>query len=400
MEPSNLAIELNSLLVLMAIAVVVPLIIRFLRLPIAEVVLLIIAGIICGPEVLDLITVDSAIGLVGQLGLGFLFFLAGFELDQRVLKGEIGRLSGMAWGVSLTLAILVSLLLLGIGVVDESIGFAIVLTSTALGTLLPVFRDNGELTTPFGRLFMGAGAWGEFGPIVAISLFLSTRSAFAAIISLIAFGVVALLLSRLPGILTSRYLREYMVGSVSTSSQTAVRVTVLLLVTLLAVAEGFGLDIVMGAFIAGIILRRYLPESEESVLQSKIEGIAFGLFIPVFFILSGVSLDIASIVANPWPMLVVFVLLLLVRGLPTFLLYRRVLPDIRERTRFTLYVSTALPIIVAVTSIQVEAGIMSTNDAAELVAAGTLSVLVFPFIAQLLRRKEPDHADERDPATA
>lgn len=400
MEEVGLAVELNSLLVIMAVAVVVPLLIRFLRLPIAEVVLLILAGVLFGPEALDLITVDAAIDLIGQLGLGFLFFLAGFELDRRVLRGQIGRISALAWGVSLVAAILASLGLTALGAVDETIGFAIVLTSTALGTLLPVFRDNGELTTPFGRLFMGAGAWGEFGPIVAISLFLSTRNAFAAVISLLAFALVAFVFSHVPGLIKSRYLNEYLVGSVNTSYQTAVRVTVLLLVALLALAEGFGLDIVMGAFIAGVILRRYLPEAEESVLQSKIEGIAFGLFIPAFFILSGVGLDVASIVDNPWPMLVVFALLLVIRGLPTFFLYRGVLPEIRERTRFTLYVSTALPIIVAVTSVQVSAGLMSTNDAAELVAAGTLSVMVFPLIAQLLRRRKDDHAEDRDPATA
>ncbi len=400
MEEANLAIELNSLLIIMAIAVTVPLLIRFLRLPIAEVVLLIIAGVIFGPQALDLITVDAAIDLVGQLGLGFLFFLAGFELDRRVLRGQIGRISALAWGVSLVAAILVSVGLTAVGVVDETVGFAIVLTSTALGTLLPVFRDNGELTTPFGRLFMGAGAWGEFGPIVAISLFLSTRNAFAAVVSLAAFGLIALVFSRVPAVFKSKYLHEYMAGSVNTSSQTAVRVTVLLLVALLALAEGFGLDIVMGAFIGGVILRRYLPETDESVLQSKIEGIAFGLFIPAFFILSGVGLDVASIVANPWPMLAVFALLLVVRGLPTFFLYRGVLPEVRERTRFTLYVATALPIIVAVTSVQVSAGTMSSNDAAELVAAGTLSVMVFPLIAQLLRPGKDRHAEERDPATA
>jgi len=399
-EEANLAIELNSLLIIMAIAVTVPLLIRFLRLPIAEVVLLIIAGVIFGPQALDLITVDAAIDLVGQLGLGFLFFLAGFELDRRVLRGQIGRISALAWGVSLVAAILVSVGLTAVGVVDETVGFAIVLTSTALGTLLPVFRDNGELTTPFGRLFMGAGAWGEFGPIVAISLFLSTRNAFAAVVSLAAFGLIALVFSRVPAVFKSKYLHEYMAGSVNTSSQTAVRVTVLLLVALLALAEGFGLDIVMGAFIGGVILRRYLPETDESVLQSKIEGIAFGLFIPAFFILSGVGLDVASIVANPWPMLAVFALLLVVRGLPTFFLYRGVLPEVRERTRFTLYVATALPIIVAVTSVQVSAGTMSSNDAAELVAAGTLSVMVFPLIAQLLRPGKDRHAEERDPATA
>lgn len=399
MEESALNVELSSLLVIVGISVAVPLAIRYLKIRLAEVVLLILAGIVFGPEVLDWITIDSAINLIGELGLGFLFFLAGLELDTVVLRGRMGKLAGVSWGISLLIAIAVSLGLTALGVVDESVGFAIVLTSTAMGTLLPVLRDNGDLTTPFGRMFMGAGAWGEFGPIIAISVFLGTKNAFAALISLAAFSVVAFLIAFVPQRLRSANLHGYLVSSHHTSSQTAVRITMLLLVALLALASDFGLDIVMGAFIGGVILRRFLPESDESVLLQKVEAMGFGFFIPVFFVLSGVRLDIRSIIENPWPMLAVFALLMLVRGVPTFILYRRDVPDLRERTRLTLYVATGLPIIVAVTSIQVQAGIMSTNDAAELVAAGTLTVIVFPLIAQLLRRKDTPQ-EERSDATA
>jgi Kef-type K+ transport system membrane component KefB len=398
MEESALTVELSSLFVIMAIAVGVPLAIRFLRIRMAEVVLLIVAGVVFGPQFLDLITIDAAINLLGELGLGFLFFLAGLELDTAVLRGRAGRLAAWAWGISLLVAIAVSLGLTAAGIVDESIGFAIVLTSTALGTLLPVLRDNGDLTTPFGRMFMGAGAWGEFGPIIAISVFLGTNSALAALFSLALFSVVALLVAFVPQRIRNQRIHEYLVLSHHTSSQTAVRITMLLLIALLTLAADFGLDIVMGAFIGGVILRRYLPGGEESVLQNKVEAIGFGFFIPVFFILSGVRLDVKSIIENPWPMLAVFGLLVLVRGLPTFILYRGILPDVRERTRLTLYTATGLPIIVAVTGIQVQAGLMSTNDAAELVAAGTLTVIVLPLLAQLLRRKDPQ--DERVDATA
>lgn len=399
MSEAALEVELTSLFVIMAIAVAVPIAIRYLRIRLAEVVLLIVAGIVFGPEVLDMITVDPAINLLGQLGLGFLFFLAGLELDPAVLKGRTGKLAGIAWGISLAIALGVSYTLLALGVVDEAVGFAIVLTSTALGTLLPVVRDNGELTTPFGRMFMGAGAWGEFGPIIAVSLFLSTQSAVAALLSLAAFSVVALLIAFLPRRLRSEGFEKFLTQSHHTSSQTAVRITMLLLIALLSMAAGFGLDIVMGAFIGGVILRRFLPQNQETFLQSKVEAMGFGFFIPVFFVLSGVNLDITSILENPWPMLVVFTLLLLVRGLPTFILYRGVLPDLRDRTRLSLFTATGLPIIVAVTSIQVSAGLMSTNDAAELVAAGTLSVMVFPLVAALLRRRESPQADRSD-ATA
>lgn len=399
MGEGSLNIELNSLVVMMAIAVAAPIAIRYLRLRVAEVVLLIVAGVIVGPEVLNLITVDPAINLVGQLGLGFLFFLAGFELEPAALRGRTGRLAALAWGVSITTALVVSYVLLTFGLIDAAVGFAIVLTSTALGTLLPVVRDNGELSTPFGRMFMGAGAWGEFGPIIAISIFLGTQSALAALLSLALFSVVAVLIAFVPGQIRSQGFHRYLVESHRTSSQTAVRITMLLLIGLLAVAAGFSLDIVMGAFVGGVILRRFLSSAQETSLQEKIEAIGFGFFIPAFFILSGANLDITSILSNPWPMLIVFVLLIVVRGLPTFLLYRGVLPDLRDRTRLSLYTATGLPIIVAVTAVQVEAGLMSTNDAAELVAAGALSVMVFPLIAQLLRRRDTPQPERSEATT-
>jgi len=180
----------------------------------------------------------------------------------------------------------------------------------------------------------------------------------------------------------------------STSSQTAVRVVLLLLVALLAIASEFGLDLVLGAFAAGIIVRMYSPHSHGSRIESKLEGIAFGLFIPLFFVVTGVKLDVASIAENPGRFLTFFLLLLAVRGVPQFILYRKAIPQWRPRAELSLYIATALPIIVAVTTVQVDAGIMLPENAAALVGAGALSVLVFPLLASVIARGEsPKNAD-------
>ena len=169
----------------------------------------------------------------------------------------------------------------------------------------------------------------------------------------------------------------------------------------MAIAEDFGLDVVLGAFIAGIITKQLVPANEQSGLQTKVEGIAFGVFIPIFFIVSGARLDISSILANPSLLFVFLVLLLIVRGVPQFFLYRRAIPNAKERAGYSLYVATALPIIVAVTSVELASGIMEPSVAAALVGAGALSVLVFPLIAQRLMPKGSDsQEDERNAATA
>lgn len=393
--------DIRSLLVIMAIAAVVPLIVGILRLKVAEVVLLLGFGIVLGPQVAGWISVDSSIDLLSELGLGMLFFLAGLELEQRAIRGQSGKLAAIGWFVSLTLALIAALIIVETEKGHGVVGIAIAMTSTALGTLLPMVRDRGELNSKFGTFFMGAGAWGEFGPIIAISILLGTKSSFAAMVSLGVFAVVAMILAVLPSRLAGDRIRDILERGHATSSQTALRVTILLLVLLLGLAGSFGLDVVLGAFIAGVIVRRFSPPAEESRLQVRIEAIGFGFLIPLFFVVSGANMDVNSIIADPVPMLVFFVLLLIVRGVPQWFIYRKAIPDVRERTRFALYAATALPIIVAVTTIQVQNGVMTSSGAASLVGAGALTVLVFPLVGNALTaRRSPSVDQERAENTA
>lgn len=390
--------EFRSLLVIAAIAAFVPLIVGLLRIKVAEVVLLMAGGILFGPQLLGWVTVDSSIELLSELGLGLLFFLAGVELEGHALRGQGGRLAGIGWGLSILVASGAAILMTVTGKVHDTLGVAIALTSTAFGTLLPIVRDRGELHTRFGNLFMGAGAWGEFGPIIAISVLLGTKSSFVALLSLAGFAIVALILATLPARLAGERVRTILERGHHTSSQTALRFTMLLLIALLALASDFGLDVVLGAFVAGIIVRRFSPPSEESSLQTKMEAIGFGFLIPLFFVVSGANLDIDSIIENPWAMVRFFLYILLARGVTQYFLYRRALPDRRERARFSLFVATGLPIIVAVTTIEVEAGIMLPSNAAALVGAGALTVLVFPLLGNWLVRGQTPAIESQERA--
>ena len=381
--------DFQSLLVIAAISAFVPLIVGLFRIKVAEVVLLLGAGVLFGPQLLGLITVDDSIALLSELGLGMLFFLAGLELEAIAVRGESGRLAAIGWFTSIVLAGIIALILQNLGIIRDGLGVAIALTSTALGTLLPILRDRNELGTRFGRFFMGAGAWGEFGPIIAISVLLGTKSSFAALISLAAFGLLAAFIAWLPSRFAGDRVRDVLERGNHSTSQTALRFTMLLLIALLALAGRFGLDVVLGAFIAGVIVRRFSPPNAESQLQVKVEAIAFGLLIPLFFVVSGARLDVMSIVEHPLRLVLFFTLLLVVRGLPQVVIYRKALPDTRLRWRFPLLVATGLPIIVAVTSLEVTEGVMDPRNAAALVGAGALSVLFFPLIGQRLVRNEP-----------
>jgi Kef-type K+ transport system membrane component KefB len=379
----DVVVDLQSLFWIALAAGVAPLVVARLPGPrIPEVALLLVLGVVIGPPVLGLATVDPSIQLISNIGMGFLFFTAGYELDVDVLRGRTGRLAIASWGLSVALALLVVGVLYAEGEVAAFVPVSIALTSTALGTLLPILRDHGLLPTALGRSVLASGAVGEFGPVVAISLFLGSRGAWESLLLLLAFGVVAVVVDRVPRRFWNERLSADFARGYDSTAQTAVRWCIVLLLGLLVVAADFGLDMILGAFAAGLILRRLSPTGEP-VLESKIDGLAFGFFIPVFFVVSGMTVDLASIAQDPARLVIFFVLLALVRGLPTILLFRRELPR-PQPWQLGLFTATGLPIIVAITQIAVASGEMLPTNAAALVGAGLLTVLLFPATATLL----------------
>jgi Kef-type K+ transport system membrane component KefB len=384
----DVATGLGSLFAIVAVAALAPFIVAILPGPkIPEVAVLLMLGVVIGPQVLDIAQVSEPIGLFAAVGLGFLFFVAGFELPPELIRGRLAGRAGLNWLTAVALALLAAGFLHWTGLVRDTAAVAIALTSTALGTLLPILRDAGLADHPLGRAVLANGAVGEFGPIIAISLLLGARGAFTSLAVLIAFGLVALLLAALPSRWGPRF-GEVLLRGRETTSQTSLRLIVLLLVGLLAIAGAFGLDVILGAFFAGMITRRNVSPGTDERLEAKIDGLAFGLFVPLFFVVSGMSLDVQAILESPDRLVLFFSLLVICRGLPTLLWFRGWLPR-PDVMRLGLYTATGLPIIVAVTAIGVESGLMLPANAAALVGAGVLSVLIFPAAAHVIGAREP-----------
>ena len=275
------------------------------------------------------------------------------------------------------------------GFVYDYVPVALALTTTALGTLLPILHDNGMLGGDFGRYVFAAGAVGELFPIVAIAVFLSQGSHFAALLSVAAVGLLAVALSAVPLIVRSERLRTIIREGQNATGQVMLRWSVVLLFLLLVIAAKFGQDVVLGAMLAGIVLRSWTRRMGIDVagLEEKFDAVGYGIFIPVFFISSGMTLDIGGIAGNPLRVIVFFLLLLVIRGLPSLLIYRRVLP-LRQRVEMTFITATALPLLVALAEIGLRDGKMLPSNAAALVGAGALSVLVFPAVATALARTD------------
>jgi len=358
---------------------------RWLRVPI--VVFELVLGILVGPSVLGWVQPSEFVHILSEIGLAMLFFVAGTEIQFAALRGRTGRNAWLGWIVSIAAGI-------GIGWVfasgEPAIILGVALSSTALGTLLPILRDAGELRTPFGHSVSALGAVGEFGPLIAISIFLGGRDPGSATIVLAVFALIAAGAIWYALKVPQGKLHAFVNSTLHTSGQFAVRAVLLILAALVVLSLILDIDMLLGAFTAGIVWRLAMREADEAdqhAVESKIEGLAFGFLVPIFFIYTGITFDLQALLADPVLLALVpgaLILLLIVRGLPS-MLAAPVAASGREKVATMLMGATGLPIIVAVTAIGVDENLLTTGAASVLVGAGMLSVLLFPLIAMSLR---------------
>lgn len=384
----------GTLILIMAIAVLAPLLAHGLRrwLSIPLVIFEMGLGILIGPDVLGLAHHDQVVDTLSDLGLAMLIFLAGYEIDFAAVRGNTLRRSLTAWVISLGVGLGIAFALTG-GAATESFVIGTALTSTALGTVLPILRDAGDLRGRFGTTVLAFGAVGEFGPIIAMALLLSGRRPGVSTALLLAFAAVtagAVYWALRPA---RPWFSRIIDETLHSSGQFAVRYVMLLLAAMLGLAHAFGLDTLLGAFAAGVltrlILRSAAPDSSAEVL-GKIEAMGFGFLVPLFFIVTGVDFDLDALLddGRPLVLLLAFLLLfLVVRGGPLYLCAPPGMSR-RDRTALLLHGSTCLPLVVAITTLGLDNGTISTGEAAALVGAAMLSVLVFPLLALRLRARQ------------
>jgi Kef-type K+ transport system membrane component KefB len=363
-----------------------------------SVVVELMLGVLIGPQVAGL-EVTEFIRFFSALGLGMLFFFAGYEIDLKRIAGGPLRLATLGWGLSLVLAYSIGGALAAAGVVLSFLYTGSALATTAIGTLIPILGDSGALKTRFGTYLLGAGAVGELGPILLLTLFLSSGGTLhnaAILVGFIALAVVvALLVTRSSGRAVDLF--EH---TIEKSSQLAVRWIVVLVFALAYLAYELGLDLLLGGFAAGLITRQLLKEREVPGFDSKLTGVAFGVFVPFFFVVSGMQLDVDAMFSSVSGVLKIFLffaLFLVVRGTPALLLYRGVLES-RERISLALFTATQLPLVLAITTIARETGHMRASTAASLVGAAVLSTLVYPILGLKVLTPAPVAEAERVPA--
>jgi Kef-type K+ transport system membrane component KefB len=402
-------VHFTNLLIVVAAGVLAPLALGFFpRIRLPAIVLEIVLGIVIGPSVLGWVKPDLPVSILALIGLAFLLFLSGLEIDVQRLRGPILKLTAIGFALSFVIAIVIGIGLHAGGFVKSPLFLAIVLVATSLGVIVPVLKDSGNISSRFGQLVIAAGSIADFGAIILLSLFFSGKGSTSTAGTLILLGVfglvVALVGLAIAGFEHSMSLSRVLQRLQDTTAQIRVRAAFLLLIAFTALADSVGLETILGAFAAGALLS--LIDRDEAMthpeFRLKLEAVGFGVFIPVFFVTTGVRFDLNALLASTSTVARVPLFLLaiyLARGLPAFA-YARLLGRSRAVIAGVLQ-ATTLPFIVAATQIGLQLGVVTRASAAALVAAGLLSVIISPALGlALLRREQPEKAGPRELPTA
>ena len=398
-------VHFTNLLIVVAAGVLAPLVLGFFpRIRLPAIVLEIVLGIVVGPSVLGWVKPDLPVSILALIGLAFLLFLSGLEIDVERLRGPILKLTAIGFAVSFVIAIVIGIGLHAGGFVKSPLFVAIVLVATSLGVIVPVLKDSGNISSSFGQLVIAAASIADFGAIILLSVFFSGKGSTSTAGTLILLGVfglvVALVGLAIAGFEHSMSLSRVLQRLQDTTAQIRVRAAFLLLIAFTALADSVGLETILGAFAAGALLS--LIDRDDAMthpqFRLKLEAVGFGVFIPVFFVTSGVRFDLNALFASTSTVARVPLFLLAIyvaRGLPAFV-YVRLLGRSRAVIAGVLQ-ATSLPFIVAATQIGVQLGVVTRASAAGLVAAGLLSVIISPALGlALLRREQPEKAGPRE----
>ncbi len=382
----------SGLLLVVAVAFAAPFLLGFFpRLRLPSVVLEIMAGIAIGPAGLGWVEIDETIEVLATIGLVFLLFLAGLEVEFDRLRGQLLRVAGGGWLLSFALAVVVALALKAGGLAQTPLLVAVILSATSLGVIIPVLKDAGEIETPFGQLVVAAGSIADFAAIILLSVLFAGEGGTGATLVLIGglFALAGAVFVVIRGAERSMSISADLARLQDTTAQIRVRGAVVLLIAFAAAAEQLGLEVILGAFAAGAVLT--LVDRDEVMthpeFRRKLEAVGFGVFIPVFFVTSGLRFDLDALLDDPSNLAMVPIFLAalaLARGLPA-LLYRPLI-GARRSVVAGLFQATSLPFIVAATAIGRDLDLIGGAESAELIAAGLLSVLLFPLAGSILLR--------------
>jgi Kef-type K+ transport system membrane component KefB len=384
-DPHALGAVVVSLVIVLA--ALLPAALRVALMP--AVVLEILFGVVIGPQGLGLVAVTPTLDILAELGLALLFLIAGLEMNPAEVRGTPARLALRGWIMSLVVALALAFAGQALGLFPAAAFVAIAIATTAIGALMPILKDAGMLEPPYGPHVLAAGTAGEALPLVALSLALAGAAGLGLqSVILVVFAAVAILAVAVADRLGRLPLGGIFHDTIASSGQFPIRLAMFLAIAFALFGQALGLDLVLGAFVAGAVLRALLPHDLHDDLMARLTAVGYGFLIPFFFVRSGMELDVAALAGSPAAIALVPVfaaMMLAARGLPALLLYRGVLTR-RARLALAFHSGTQLPLVVAISALAVDRGAMPGWCGAALVMAAVVTLILFPAVAARILR--------------
>jgi len=393
------------LMLVVILAFIVPVLLaRFRHIPV--VVGEILAGIIVGPSVFGLVHVgDHTLELLAEIGFAFLMFLSGLEIDFSVLfaaskrkKGaekQVGTLglAGLSFGFTLALALAIGFGMYSTGLARDPWMITLILSTTSLGIVVPVLKEQGLSSGRFGQTILLASLLADFLTMFLITVYVAIRSTgmtlnillivllFVPVVLLYQLGVRWL---RIP---TVRRLIQELSGA---TSQIKVRGAFALMIAFVVMAELIGAELILGAFLAGV-LASLLSRSEDSDLRHKLDAIGFGFFIPLFFVYVGVQFDLKAFLSDRSSLVLLPILLLASFGLKLLsTLVFRMNFSWRETIASGFLLSARLSLIIAASAIGLKLGAISESTNAAIILVAALTATIAPLVFNIMMEKVSD----------
>ncbi|HKQ18021.1 MAG TPA: cation:proton antiporter [Solirubrobacterales bacterium] len=360
------------------------------KLFVPAIVLELVLGIVVGPQVLDIAHSSEPVELFSTIGLAALLFLAGREIDVGRLRGEVLERGLACFGLGFLIAAAIAAPLHEIGLIKTPLLVAVILVATSLSVIIVPLRDEGEINTSFGQQVIATAAIAEFASVILLSFFYSNeRPGFGTeLVHLCAFALLAvvvfLTISR--GARNDR-LSEALDRLRETSAQIQTRADLALIAVVVGITSQLGLETILAAFTVGVI--RGMTEERSERMEQKREAVALGIFVPFFFVSSGLDFQLDELFATIGGVirLPVFVLALLAVHVIPALIYARTMGT-RKAIAAGLLQATSFSFVIVATQIGLQLHVMVQATATALVGAGLISVVAFPAIAFALLRGE------------
>ncbi|RMF50908.1 MAG: hypothetical protein D6755_00480 [Anaerolineae bacterium] len=389
------------LLLVIALAFLVPILLsRFRSLPV--VVGEILAGVIIGPSLFNILEHSLTLDFLGDIGLAFLMFLAGLEIDLETIlpkqdsepRPNYLRQAGVVYFFTLLLALPAAYLLQGIGLQANPLLLVFVLSATSLGVLLPILKERDLLPRPFGQMVFISATLADFLTVLLFTVYiLTSENGFTVeIFSVGLLFLVFLVVMRLAPPLVRLKPVERVFEELSRATvQIKVRGAIAIMLAFVVLAEAVNAELILGAFLAGVVIS-WLRSPDDTGLLHNLEAFGFGFFIPIFFILVGADLDLRALFAQPRYLLILPVLLvvsILVKGLPMFLLRGQF--SWREMLSSGFLLNTHLSLEIAVVVIGERVGLVDTATSALIILFSALTVVLMPLVFGALQPETPHH---------